>query len=292
MGAVLGAAAIGLALAFAAIAAGLLVRTFVSGPIRSASYDLADTPVIGGALSWLLWHTADWIELQLDAFAWIYTKGVQDGSYWLWTIVTLIVNNAFGWAWSWIGWANGAINWLNATVWNAVFGDIPELYRRVDNAAAVAASAWGLVSALWYDRVPALERFASDIASTANAALAMAQEIALSVIPLLWQELERQAGRIGNAERSLSDLQSVTLPRIQADVNQRALESEAEALRKAVASLQVQVAFLSALGVLAIAGTEAIQNLRCIQDISCDPLAALATNDVLARLDELEIGNS
>lgn len=282
-------AIIAIAFALAALAAALLINQLVAHPIRVASVDAGGIPVIGGAVAWLLSRLADVIEIGVSGVSALHDAAVQQATGWLNWLVANIVQAYWGWLFAWVQWFIGVVpstvndvSWLMSSFVPGANGWFAYFLRVANNlSTAVAWLSGPFVAAVttlaqWtYAHVQALESAVASIEST--------------WLPWVRGWLENLNGRAGALERWADHVGTQTLPRIEADVSRRALEWEAQALRQRVGQLESQVALLMALGIIALAGTEAISNLRCIMNAKCDPLTALLEGDLEARVTDLEV---
>ena len=291
MGAIAAAPAFdALAFAFAAIAFALIAYTLIINPLRSGADASSGLPVIGGALAWVLSNIANLIE---SSVYWVNSmKGIayaQAAGWWNW-IVTMTIGNYYGDV-------NGKfadLYWRSSVLWSQVYGvlayQIGDLYSRVYNISNVAYSALDLARITAYAQIPQLR---GDISALARQVSTFETDIS----NLRYIVLGTLSARVGALEADVIDfgrwrewLGSQVLPRMQQDINVRAFESETEALRQQLRQAQRQISVLFPLALLAVAGTEAISNLRCHMDVPCDPLSQLAQGDVIDRLNNLEIG--
>lgn len=279
-----------LAFAFAAFAFALVAGALLINPLNTLAAAASGVPVIGGALSWAFSFMADLVQAAVDGVYWQKQYAyAQAASWWNW-----LVSNTIG---NYYGDVNGKfadLYWRSGTLWNQVYGtlayQIGDLYAQVSSVRELAYGVLDLARYAVYSAIPQL-RFETD------ALRARAWALESDINNLRTIVIATLSARVGAIEADVIDfgrwrewVGNQVLPRMQQDINVRAFESEAEALRQQLRQAQGQIAILFPLALLAVAGAEAISNLRCHMDVPCDPLSQLAQGDVLDRLNNLEIG--
>lgn len=278
-----------LAFAFAAIAFGLIAYTLIINPLRGAGSDVSDVPVVGGALSWALFHLADivvygvdWVNSQVDA------AHNQATGWWNW-----FVTNTIG---VYYGDINGRFNTLNSYVndlWSQAFAALPSqlgfAFSLINGLQSSVNGIYGTLSYVVGNAIPDLyagiNRLAFQATQLDARILAIEQTIARDV-DIRLNSLESASRAVAVWEDYIGNQ---VIPRLRDTINERAFESEAEALRHRLGQAESVIAILTPLALLAVAGATAIENLRCQMDVPCDPLAQLAQADVDDRLNHLEI---
>lgn len=144
-----------IALAFAAIAADLLIRNLVIQPLNGAAAAVAEVAVVGGVIAWILSHLVTLIEVALDGVhVLVGTAEQQAADMWNY-LVGQTAWVQFGWAWSGVSrYINhevailyAATNFpnLNAFVWNNV---VPVVRSTEQNLANLNAFVWNNVLTL------------------------------------------------------------------------------------------------------------------------------------------------
>lgn len=279
-----------LAFAFAAFAFALVAGALLINPLNALAAAASGLPVVGGALSWAFSYLADLVSSAVDYVNYQKQQAYgQATSWWNW-----IVTSTIG---AYYGDVNGKfadLYWRANNLWNQVYGtvayQIGDLYAQVSNLWNLAYSTLNAVNSLAYYEIPRLRADIGALSSRATALEADVYNLKTFVIAAL-------NDRVGTLEREAQDFAhwrdfvgNQVLPRMQQDINVRAFEPEAEWLRQQLGQAQFQLSILLPLSLLALAGVDAISNLRCHMDIPCDPLTALTQNDVLDRLNNLEIG--
>lgn len=287
--AALGPAFEGLAFAFAAIAFALVAYTLIINPLRSGASAAAPIPLIGGAISWVLINLAElcvqavqWVNQQIDA------GKAQAASWWNWMVVATIS--------AYYGDLNGWIAWLHSHVddlWAQSFGAIPQqlaaVWSWINYLRTIADNTARWESTVATQTIPNIYAWINYLNTAMSSVNAQVATLEMQTVPNLYawiNYLQALSVAVRQWESTVGD---VVLPRLQADVNGRAHEWEAEALRQALREAQRSIAILIPLAVIAAAGAEAVSNLRCHMDIPCDPLSVLASANVDDRLTHLEI---
>lgn len=277
------------ALAMVAIAATLLVRELILPPLRASAAGVSGIAVVGGPLAWLLVNAANAIQAGLDVFDWGQAQFRSQALAW-WNYA--VEQTAY-----YIGLpqrgefsrvaANAAQALSTATYTWASY--LPWLRARVDDNERVARATAATMAYLIGVTVPELRgtqgRLQTDLASVGQ------------LVRRLWNdELPNIRGieagirtDLNDTARALRDVQSNTIPRLRADINGRALQSDLLHLQDTVMRQSAQLAILSALAVVALAGEEAISNLRCHMDVPCTDLTQLMGQNLEGRVAMLEV---
>ena len=279
-----------LALAFVAIGAALLVRTLIVAPIRSAAGAVSGVPAIGGALAYVLSQAALAIEIGVNGFAALANSAKSQGlSWWNWSVqVTMQYIDIPQWhVLSKVVQDTASVTALAQYIW---YNSLPGIYNSVNSVGATAVAAYSLSRSLFYDILPQLRGIDAGLRTDLDAVTRLAQKIWYESL----QEIRGiEAGLrtdLNNATRQLQNVTTQVIPRIQADVNTRARDTELQALRDLVNRQAATLATLSALVPLAIAGAEAIENLRCMMDTPCSDVNLNQYEDLEARVSNLELG--
>lgn len=278
-----------LAFALVAIVAVDLVRQFVVSPLYATSNRVSSVAVIGGPLAYAINLAAALIDETCAALSWMAQQGRNDAvNGWIW-----LVQNTVGWIFAptiywaqWVADRNGAIAWVLIywdRLWAQAWTTVPALIGGVANDLA------GLHR--WIDTVemPIIRGIGDDLAGLHK----WLDTVEMPIIRGIGDDL---AGLhkwlddilVPNIDRAFGQVND-RIRHAEQDIARRALESEAEQLRARVTSLERQVALLMALGVIAAAGTDVIENLRCIGSVKCSLLDPLLNGDLEDRLTELEI---
>lgn len=278
-----------LAFGMAAIVATVLVRQLIVSPIRASASGVSGIAVVGGALAWLLTNAANMIELGLNVFDWGQAQFRAQALAW-WNYA--VTQTAY-----YIGLPQrGEFNQVAANAASALFTAnytwltyLPWLRGRVDanerNLLAATAAVQYVIGAA----LPELRGIEAGLRVDVNAAGRLAQQIWNTELPAIRGIEAGIRTDLNVTQRALADVQSHVIPRIQADVNARALQSDLQALRDVVTRQGAQLAILGALAILALAGEEAISNLRCHMDIPCSDLNQFTGQDWEARIAMLEV---
>lgn len=279
-----------IALAFVAIGAALLVRTLVVAPIRSASSAVSSVPAIGGALAYVLSQTALAIEIGVNGFAALANDAKSQGlSWWNWSVqVTLQYIDIPQWhALSNVVKDTAAVTALAQYIW---YNSLPGIYNSINSIGPAASAAYTLSRSLFYDILPQLRGIDAGLRTDVDAVTRLAQYIWYNSLAEIRGIEAGIRTDLNNAIRQLQNVTTQTIPRIQADVNTRAKDVELQALRDLVNKQAAALATLSALVPIAIAGEEAIQNLRCMMDTPCSDSSLNMYEDLEARVSNLELG--
>ena len=283
---------VALALAFAAIAARLLIETFVENPLRNAASAASNVPGIGGALAWLLTQAANEVGYMLAVLSWIGQKGTDDGVTNMNNLTLGLMNWFLGDVIFWARWVGNESNNLSniiadwGNLWWQVWFGTPSYIASV---ATQLGNLQGLVVGSILPEIRGIEAGVRDLSNLVN--LRVIDDIARLTSDLLnlrwWIDNVLTPG----FERALQGVND-RVGAIERDLPTRALEAEAEAIRARLAQLEHQVAILSALGILAIAGADVIENIRCLGGVKCDLLSPLLSGDLEDRVTELELSGS
>lgn len=277
------------AFAFAAIAATLLVRQLVVSPMRASAAGVSGIAVIGGALAWLLTNAANMIELGLNVFDWGQAQFRDQAlSWWNYAVNVTAYYLGIPQRAEFNQVAANAAQALSTVVyvWNTY---LPWLRGRVDNNERNIQAASAVVAYIIGAALPELRGIEAGLRIDVNTANRIAQQIWNNELPNIRGIEAGIRTDLNNVVRSLEDVRSNVIPRVQADVNTRAREADLQALRDVVARQGAQLAVLSALAVIALAGEEAISNLRCHMDIPCSDLNQFMGQDYEARIAMLEV---
>jgi hypothetical protein len=288
--AIAGGAIDAIAFGLLAIAAGTLITAYVISPLRAASQQVSGLVAVGGALSWAFSHLADIVQIGLNANAYLIEVGRKQALDWFNWLIPWTARAFFGPELNAAGWlaANlGAVAWMRNywdAYWAVVFGEVrPKVY-------AVANDVAGLHAFIDTALLPRVGGIGNDL-------LGLHQWIDGVLLP--------RVGGIGNDLLGLHEwIDGILVPGIEAgirtlndalqrtnaDVQTRARTTEVEALRAELAKTQAVVGTLAALIPLALAGAEAISNLRCMMDLPCSDMSLLQDTDLEARVSNLELG--
>jgi len=278
-----------LADALAALAAALLIGTLVVGSINWVAGLVSNIPVIGGALAGMLHSLSNAINASIQQLGWLRDQAFATASFawnflvggtvqalfagylwWVqdWASHSAAVNNVLYW-WGYV--SNFALNVLPARI-TGIGNDLAGLHYWLDHSLLPAIQGIGNDLAglhWWIDRVqmPIIRGIGDDLAGLHN-----------------WIDRVQMPG-IDAGIRSVSD----AVRGVEADVQTRARESDFQQALKRIAQLESQVAALSALGVLAALGSEAIDNLKedALDPCRCVELANLGT--LVSRVAALEV---
>lgn len=277
-----------IALAFAAIAAALLIRTFVVSPLRQGANASANLPLVGGALSWALWNLALIVEAGVSATLYLVDIGKSQASSWwnflvhdtvgalfaaaIWTGTEL-----YGYTWTLVSVANG---WPSITTWMYSW-TIPNVTFTLHGIDRLQRDVW---QTLWPE-IKGIEAQLGAIAWTLNGI----------AIPWLQRTGDDLAGLhrwldgtlVPGIDARLRDLQG-QLQRTEADVQARARSIDLQRANERIAALERALALLMPLALIAAASATEIANLRCLAKTPCDPLDLLLNSDLDERVTELE----
>jgi len=294
MPAVIGLEAIAaLGLTLVAIAATLLVRQLIVSPLRASAAGVSGIAVIGGALAWLLTNAANMIEVGLNAFDYGQTQfRTQALSWWNWTVAQTAYYIGLPQRTEFNAVAANANQALSTALytWNSY---LPWLKARVDGNEAATSAVTALAQFMWYDALPELRGIDAGLRADVDVATRLAQHIWYNDLPQIRGIEAGVRTDLNNVTRSMEQLQTQVLPRVQADINSRALQSDLLTLRDIVAKQAALLGTLAALVPLAIAGAEAVESLRCASRIGCLDWDAINNGDLSsleARVSMLEVG--
>lgn len=274
--------------ALVAIAATLMVRVLVVSPMRASAAGVSGIPVIGGSLAWLIVNAMNMIEVGLNVFDWGQEQTRQQAlDWWNWLVGTT--------AW-WLGipdrptfgQARTDINAVTALAQFMFYGQIPPIIatalRQQSEINAVTAQS----QAMFYQAIPEMRSIEAGLRTDVNAVTRLAQDLFYRELPTIKGIDAGLRTDVNAATRLAQQIWYDALPRMQADIGTRALQSDLTALRDIVLRQQALLTTLAALSVIALAGTDAINNLRCQMDLRCADLSPLLDSDIEARLAMLE----
>lgn len=287
-------ALVALAFAFAAIAATLMVRTLIVSPMRASAAGVSGIPVIGGSLAWLIVNAMNMIELGLNTFDWGQEATRQQAlSWWNWLVATtawyLGIPDRVA-----FGQARIDINAVTALAQFMYYGQIPPILatalRHQSEINAVTAQS----QHIWYQDLPDIRGIEAGLRVDVNAVTRLAQDLFYRELPTIKGIDAGLRTDVNAVTRLAQQTWYDALPRMRDDINSRALQSDLLALRDIVMRQQALLGTLAALVPLAIAGAEAINNLRCASRLGCLDWDAINNGDLSSlegRVSMLEVGS-
>lgn len=278
-----------LALALLAMSAPLLLRQAIAGPIDNAASNVSDVALVGGVLSWILSSLAFQIRMWATILDNLFEAARRD-AYWSWNMLVTGTVDAFYSPWfSWIRSIANDVAWISGTVSYLINQAIPSIDNWIsflyDHVQLLAIDVARLVNGTIPNLYALIAALSWRTGNTEHA-ISSLETIALPAIESRVAQLEQSVGLL---MALMTQVTVIDLPRLRDDVNERALEMEAEALRDRAGNLEQRVSQLWPLAALAVLDVASVLNLRCIAGVRCDPLSQLADADVDERLTFLEV---
>lgn len=136
--AVLIAGLVAIALAFAAIAAALVVENLIIQPIQGVQAAVSEVAVVGGVLAWMLGRLIDFLRYSLAGVNALVGIAEQQAADWWNYLVNQTVNSQYAYWWQHLAWLVAQEGWI---VWLESY--MPALWSFTVNSLAPTVNAIG-----------------------------------------------------------------------------------------------------------------------------------------------------